>query len=82
MSKAIRIRRLAGVPRYRVASDTGLSDNLVRLYEANADAVTPPVRARLDLYYRELATNRAEQLTELLRTDTLRLVPVQGGRLT
>jgi transcriptional regulator with XRE-family HTH domain len=53
------IRKSRGLPRIVVAVRAGVSEPSVRSYENNpVEGVTPPIKAKLDPVYRELAEGR------------------------
>jgi len=55
------IRKAAGVSLIAAAVGAGVSETTARIYEANADAVTPEKRARLDSFYASLSERGASE---------------------
>jgi hypothetical protein len=70
----IGVRRALGLARYRVACRAGTTDEIARLYEANRLAVSPRLRAALDLIYAELYAQLCARVAEIGPRESLRLV--------
>lgn len=64
-SDAVRIRKLAGLARYRLAVRAETSDAIVRLYEVDRCAVSRDVRTRLDREYAMLLTELRARVARL-----------------